>query len=174
MILSGDWWQLKPVAGTSLHTDPRIDSSIIAAHGLQLMWNTPPNCVHRVWDFQESLRCTDKWFNEVLKQCRNGQLTDDSHSFLHGFPTKHPALLGTKACTCTGKVDNNGFYVPWAEQFLKHGASGQDLLAMECKACQLERSRRRRVIRYEEDMRQQIGKPFFDTAPALYAFNVPR
>ena len=38
VIMFGDWWQLKPVSGTALFSDPALASSGVTAQGLQLLW----------------------------------------------------------------------------------------------------------------------------------------
>ncbi len=38
VLLFGDWWQLKPVTGTALFTNPWDAPSFAAFHGQQLLW----------------------------------------------------------------------------------------------------------------------------------------
>ena len=98
VLLFGDWWQLKPVTGTALFTNPWDAPSFAAFHGLQLLWGGPPNAVRHCWDFARSLRCADPWFNSFLTQCRYGNLTAEAHNLLHGFPTAAPVSISDGAC----------------------------------------------------------------------------
>ena len=71
----------------------------------------------------------------------------------------------------------------WTDAFL-NGRSGEELMAMECKACGAEREGRARVIprkgdtpatagRLERAMDAAKKKPFVE-ATAIYAYNVPK
>ena len=44
VLLFGDWWQLKPVTGTALFTNPSEAPSFVALHGLQLFWGRTWGC----------------------------------------------------------------------------------------------------------------------------------
>ena len=103
----------------------------------------------------------------------------DYYYFVHGFPTAAPALFSNPAtrtsnCQCTGEVDSHGFYDLWVQQFLDAGATSANLLQQECLHCSAERNRRQRVLGAPFEQDETFHKPPFDTAPALYAFNVPR
>ena len=178
-LLFGDWWQLKPVSGTALFADPASASGGVTAHGLQLMWGEPPNAVHRCWDFTQSLRCGDQWYNSILSQCRAGNMHVEAYRFLNGFPTASPTSLAKDtsrdpSCTCAGSCDNDGFYIPWVQDFLTRGVPGAELVAKECSVCTMQRARRGRVLDMEALPTQELDHAPFDTAPALYAYNVPR
>ena len=178
-LLFGDWWQLKPVSGTALFADPASASGGVTAHGLQLMWGEPPNAVHRCWDFTQSLRCGDQWYNSILSQCRAGNMHVEAYRFLNGFPTASPTSLAKDtsrdpSCTCAGSCDNDGFYIPWVQDFITRGVPGAGLVAKECPICTMQRARRGRVLDMEALPTQELDHAPFDTAPALYAYNVPR
>ena len=174
VLLFGDWWQLKPVGGTALFTNPEMEGSGVALHGLRLMWGQPPNAVHRAWDFQQSLRCTDPWFNDVLNQCRQGRLSREAYDLLHGQPTAKPTEWGDKKCECVGECDEAGFFKPWVRAFLTEGRTAAELMATECKECCLQRARRKRVLDRGGTVPEELIKSPFDVAPALYSYNVPR
>ena len=93
VILSGDWWQIKPVGGNALFSNPLSAPSAVAGHGVELRWGAPPNAIRRCWELRSSKRCEDAWFNALLNQCRDGSLGADSYNFLHGFPTRGPAAM---------------------------------------------------------------------------------
>ena len=179
VLLFGDWWQLKPVSGTALFADPATAGSSTAWHGLQLLWGAPPNAVHRCWDFTTSLRCDDPWYNDVLAQCRQGDLQPSCYQALNGFPTSAPMLktssnTGPANCACVGSCDKDGYFIPWVRAFLDDGKAGTELVSSECTACHEVRSSRSRVLDMQSLPTALLDKPPFDSAPALYAYNVPR
>ena len=179
VLLFGDWWQLKPVGGTALFADPATVGSGTAWHGLQLLWGAPPNAVHRCWDFTTSLRCADPWFNDVLAQCRLGSLRPSFYQSLNGFPTCAPMLITPDSvcaakCACVGCCGKDGYFIPWVRAFLDDGKTGAELVSNECTACREARSARRRVLDMQSLPSTQLDEAPFDSAPALYAYNVPR
>lgn len=178
VLMFGDWWQLKPVSGIALFADPALASSGVAAHGLQLLWGTPPNAVHRCWNFERSLRCPDPWFNAVLGQCRRGDISAEAYHLLNGFPSAAPVGLSSMGsppgCTCLGACRKDGYYIPWVQLFLEQGRSGAELLDGECSVCKETRLQRKRVLDLAALPTERLSKPPFDRAPALYSYNVPR
>jgi hypothetical protein len=60
------------------------------------MWENTPKLIELV----EQVRCQDVWWNEVLEEFRVGQLSSDSHAFLHNQPTSVPGSW-TKASGCS-------------------------------------------------------------------------
>ena len=90
----GDFWQLKPVHGTAIFSDPANAKTLLARHGLELFWGSPPQSIHRCWNFSRSLRCDDAWYNKFLGECRDGCLTEQMYNFIHGFPISMPVALG--------------------------------------------------------------------------------
>ncbi len=93
VLLFGDWWQLKPVNGTTLYSDPQKAPTQTAYHGMQLLWGSPPNAAHRCWNFEDSLRCDDAWYNDFLDQCRRGDLHEDTYNLSQGVPTTAPVSV---------------------------------------------------------------------------------
>ena len=202
MLLFGDLWQLKPVTGTELFSNPDDARTGTAAHGLGLLWGAPPNAVHRTWDFQTSLRCTDPWYNVFLKQCRFGELRPNVYELLHGFPTAAPVALldaamgvphSGEACTCRSSDADHAvwregeYFKPWTLRFLHEGATPEEIMQSECPSCAATRKARTRVLFRNADFvglwssndlgsgaEDTFKKPPFDTALSLYAFNVPR
>ena len=44
----------------------------------------------RVLELSTNIRSgKDRWWNEVLEQCRQGALSEDNYNWLHGFPAKY-------------------------------------------------------------------------------------
>ena len=87
-----------------------------------------------------------------------------------------------QSCSClsrdvqlySNRNENAPFCVEWVKQFLEHGATGAELMNTECSACRLARVRMKRVISGSMEDMADLDKPPFDTAPAIYAYNVPR
>ena len=76
----GDMWQLKPVTGLALFASPSDARSQTAYLGCMLLWKS----LRRCWELTGSQRCSDAWYNDVLRQCRHGHLTEEPYGFLHG------------------------------------------------------------------------------------------
>ena len=103
MLLSGDMWQLKPVSGLALFASPSDARSQTAYLGCMLIWKS----VRRCWELIGSKRCNEAWYNDVLRQCRNGDLTEDTYWYLLGLPTGTPTCDSNtgdgqtlRGCTC--------------------------------------------------------------------------
>ena len=94
ILLFGDWWQIKPVSGAALFTDPTIAQTETTRHGLNLLWGEKPNAIRKCWELCTPMRCDDIWFNDFLNQCRNGELNETTHQFIHGYPTMMPTSIG--------------------------------------------------------------------------------
>ena len=162
-----------------------------------LMWKS----LRRCWEITGSQRCSNAWYNDVLRQCRDGHLTEESYWYLHGFPTGTPACYSAEdsrgSCPCLhslGSVetareqfvrvhslqssvepsDALKLYQPWVERFVSQGATGDELIASECAACCATRLARNRVLSSTRRMSSELQSKPWDTAPALYARNVPR
>ena len=189
VLFFGDFCQLKPVHGTAIFSDPTNATTVLAHHGLQLFWGEPPNAVHKCWNFTTSLRCDDAWYNIFLDECRKGMLSEIMYNTIHGFPTPFPMSIGDKtkninpcACECSMLHEDKTItpapgvtlYKSWAEKFLRDGASPEDLINLECTTCANLRRTRCRVLNDNYCPKEQFSNKPFDTAPALFAFNVPR
>ena len=98
----GDFWQLRP-AGIAIMSNPFADSVLGNAAAKSAMdlfwsveiekclqpWNQKDDSTARLLHLDVNIRSgADKWFSEVLNQCRAGCLTMDNYNFLHGYPTK--------------------------------------------------------------------------------------
>jgi hypothetical protein len=192
VLFFGDWWQIPPVAGTALfgNPDPSKYTSYTAYHGLSLLWGSPEMAVRKVRELTKPVRCSDAWYNAFLMQCRSGTLAENMYNFFHGFPTGLPTsvedrrlptevqlLLVKASCSCDGStkvVGHAEFYEPWKQRFLADGVTGYELVRNECAECHKERQRRRRVLNPSEEIKEEMRLPPLDTAPALFAYNVPR
>ena len=197
VVLLGDMWQLKPVTGLALFASPSDARSQTAYLGCMLLWKSLRHC----WELTGSQRCKNVWYNQVLDQCRDGRLTEDAYWYLHGYPTGTPTCYTADdivaSCTClrdkvtqipngsgltrTYKLQGETYgsdslllYLPWVERFITCGASGAELVALECGTCSTIRSARNRVLSPTDRSSTDLQCKPWDTAPALYARNVPR
>ena len=54
-----------------------------------MFWKPGPDSINCLFELTEQKRIEDPWYNEVLMQCRNGELDDECYCFLLGLPTRH-------------------------------------------------------------------------------------
>jgi hypothetical protein len=80
---------------------------------------------------------------------------------------------GVVTLECKGEPPRQ-YYAPWVRRFIEDGATGTELMREQCSGCQQRRAKRRRVMTADDYDRPELKQPPFDTAPALYAYNVPR
>ena len=115
-----------------------------------------------------------------LKQCRVGNLSMENYSYFHGLPTLTSPCIGK--CRCSKDIEKDEVIGPYRKSWKKRFLSGYaDMGALqrssedECAECRAERTKRHRVLTDSTGSRipELHGKPF-DSAPALYTFNVPR
>ena len=89
VLLSGDWWPLKPVAGTPLFQSPfGLPGNV--QKSLRMFWTDGCDAILQTWELTEIVRCKDKWYNLFLQGCRDGCLPREVYNFIHGFPTLTP------------------------------------------------------------------------------------
>ena len=180
VVMLGDFWQLHPVSGVFLASNPTNVSPGRAQNALKLFWGEGLDVVRNYWALTEVMRCKDPWYNNFLQQCRSGSLSKDSYAYFHGFPTfKSPGAT----CTCNKTVTEDpvlgSVRQDWKEAFL---AGCNDMMSLiksseeQCKTCTEERKRRKRVIGDCDvnELPEEVRKKPFSDAPALYSFNVPR
>ena len=75
VVMCADFWQLHPVTGTFLASNPLEVPSSRACHALELFWLDGQDAVRSFWQLTELMRCDDKWYNLFLGQCRIGNLS---------------------------------------------------------------------------------------------------
>ena len=176
VVLCVDWWQLQPVAGTSLCSNPTDISQGLAQNGMSMLWDNGPDCIQRTWSLTQPVRCNDPRYNEFLRQCRFGCLSAEYYSFIHGLPTLTAAQ---KTCACNNDVVADptlgAYKQSWKKLFLEGALDMTKVIQeSECKACQKERLRKCRVLPTSGSTPEELKTPPFSTAAAIYSFNVPR
>ena len=189
VLFFGDWWQLKPVAGTSLFASP-FGPAGAAQTGLSIFWGDGPKSVHRTYELTELARCKDPWYNKFLVGCRNGSLPLSLYHYMHGFPTFTPGSFkcddteetGCSSADCRKHLKRDpllGWYREgWKDKSLQ-GHSGSQLMALtgdggDCLECRRERQHRARVLPLGTEHRAEFSQQPFSSSPAIYNFNIPR
>ena len=114
VIVSGDFWQLDPPSGTALASVPghliaearEYPAAPDVREGLELMWGSGSNSIQGVTELTERVRCEDEWLLDVQEEMRAGELSEDTHAFLHGLPTSVVGtyLRGQKTSLCDKSV----------------------------------------------------------------------
>ena len=91
MLLFGDWWQLPPIPeSAALFKPPLEKKSERARKVLNMFWKSDADSVNYLQELTEQKRIDDPWYNDLLFECRDGGLQQESYCFLMGLPTQHP------------------------------------------------------------------------------------
>ena len=177
IVFSGDFWQLPPPDGGFLGDIPteyirnarKYTPSPSIAHGQSLLWSDDVETgVQGVTELVECERTKDLWLRSVQDEFRRGELTVETHAFLHGKPTMQPGSFfeGEVKCEkqkcikrCTQAQARRNFCLEFATATVK----------MECLACKLERGRRQLVANVATDPR--FTNAVFKNAPSVFANN---
>ena len=174
VLMSGDLWQLPPPCGGFQGSIPaefiakarKYNPSITISHGQSLLWGGAANhewAVHGVTELDESERCReDPWLQEVQLELREGRLSVDSHSFLHGKPTSVCGSWTNGKATCGNHI---------CQRLSEDQATWEKIVAAErgCRMCATSREKRHRVADNAEDLRFNEQK--FVDAPAIFPNN---
>ena len=56
---------------------------------LAIFWEDGPDAISYFKELTIQVRVEDAWYSAFLKECRNGQLSEEMYNFLMGFPTLH-------------------------------------------------------------------------------------
>jgi hypothetical protein len=55
-----------------------------------MFWKKDADSINYLQELTEQKRVEDPWFNDVLFECRDGNMSYESYCFLLGLPTCHP------------------------------------------------------------------------------------
>lgn len=81
-----DWWQLPPIPDTAALFNPPVGRrSETAKAVLDMFWSSEPSSLNFLAELTEQKRIEDEWYNEMLLQCRNGQLDEENYCFVARF-----------------------------------------------------------------------------------------
>ena len=179
VVMCADFWQLHPVTGTFLASNPLDVPAGCAHRALELFWQDGDDSVRSFWQLTELMRCDDEWYNSFLSQCRVGNLSMEDYSYFHGLPTLTSPCAGK--CGCNDDVVDDSVLGPcrqtWKDRFLGGCADMEALQTSpdgECAECRAERAKRHRVLTDGNCQAPELRTNPFSAAPALYTFNVPR
>ena len=150
VLCSGDVWQLPPCDGGFLGDLPtefiqasrKFTPAPNIAHGQSLVWSGPATGMQGVTELQTCERTKDAWLRSVQKEFRDGNLSEETHAFLHGYPTMNPGstLAGVARClnkTCEARVTGATKYTTFNAKYVKV------TLEHECDTCKAERASRK-------------------------------
>jgi hypothetical protein len=159
VLFAGDFWQLDPPEGGALGRIPtdfiraarQYAPAPTVAHGQSILWGKTAGCVAGITELTQPMRCKDAWYNEVLEECRMGELSDNNYNFLHGLPTTVPGSYRAGRPQC-GNAPCERTMQLMSRMPLTREAIGALNLG-ECQTCRHERQSRRRVARGPEDPR---------------------
>eukprot|EP00435_Cladocopium_sp_Y103_P054372 s3057_g17.t1 len=145
LLIAGDFWQFGAVKATSIFQNPFAKGHSIQVANLQkIIWSSGEQGIHQLFELTQEQRCQDPWLSAVLSQARHGNMTQETWSFLHGFPTLHPGSWNPT----TNQIDCHNPHcatltAAWESsvQVLER-TPWQERVAQECVVCQQERARR--------------------------------
>ena len=169
VILSGDLWQLPPPRGTFLgqipwHLVTGVPSKKLplSLQGQQIVWaSSVQGGLQGVTELIRCERTQDVWLQELQAELRVGRLSEDSHAFLHGRPTRVPGSWCTKTQQPT--CGENTCY-----RLYKNGSTAAAILKYECAICHSERDSKRLVAVDPDDPRFAEG---FSLARGIFHTN---
>lgn len=141
--------------------------------GLDMHWGSQFELLELV----TQVRCIDPWFQEVLKEFRDGRLSEENYNFLHGHPTQHTGTWyrDTEGASCDNvrcdetsaeSSQNDWYSVRVAAQFW------EDMRNLECQLCAVERRWKCRVAHSPEDPRFHVAP--FGSALYVHPNNEPK
>jgi len=197
-LLFGDFWQIPPVGQISIMGNPYSEGALSSASAtdmLNMFWHAKsarnPNALQpwdgspsRVMDLRTNKRSGgDQWFSDMLDSCRKGRLSANNYCFIHGYPTNvcgswleetQMSICGEETCKLfAGRTHELLHKDPraWRERW-------QEALKLECRACNQERARRKRIIDFKEDdslneATSAFQQPGFAESIYITEFNKP-
>ena len=96
VVFVGDFWQLEPPSGGFLASIPydflrrgrKYDPKPDVSRGQSIFWGSGEGSIQGITELKESVRTEDSWLLQVQTEMRDGNLTQESWEFLHGYETK--------------------------------------------------------------------------------------
>ena len=176
LLCSGDVWQLPPPEGGFLGDIPceyikasrKFTPAPNVAHGQSLVWSGPKTGIQGVTELETCERTKDLWLQKVQNEFRHGTLSEESHAFLHGYPTMNPGSTVEGVARCQKAKCNNR--ISEAAKHLRFDtAFAKKTMEMECEACKQQRISRKLVADDENDIRFKEKR--FLTSPAVFPTN---
>ena len=119
----------------------------LAQRALAMFWSSGVDSLNGLYEFDVCKRIHDEWYASVIDECRAGHLHPENYSLLHGYPTLCCGswITRTQKLQCGSEACFKVMHELWPQ--MRQGKSTWDVAQlMECKFCQAERLRRRRVL----------------------------
>ena len=175
IIFSGDLWQLPPVKGKAIFTNPFKKGLSAGEQKIAKMFWQIEDGPQAVFELTVNQRAKDKWLQAQLEADRYGNETWEMYCFIHGLPTRNPGswLPGENRCTC-GNARCAQLAEEW--QSLKDRRCETPWhvrKAQECHVCQTERKRRCCIIQQREENEAAYEANQFVDAPFVHPFRAP-
>ena len=90
IIFSRHLWQLPPVKGKSIFSNPFRGELSAGEQKIAKMFCMIKDKVHHLFELRKNLRAQDKWLKAMLHADRYGAEDWEMYCFVHGLPTKNP------------------------------------------------------------------------------------
>ena len=175
VIFAGDLWQLPPVKGRAIFSDPFHGGLSAEEQNIaKIFWKVEAP-IQQLFLLTHGHRTKDPWLKSVLEADRDGEESWEMYCFTHGLPTRNPGSwlpdLGGPAC-------GNAHCQSWATRWQEVRASGENAtwamrLHDACPACTTERQRRNRIITTNRRNMDLYTKDPFTDAPFVHPFRAP-
>ena len=172
IIFCGDLWQLPPVKGKSMFSNPFKSGLATGEQKIMKMFWMIKDPIHHLFELTRSLRARDEWLKEMLEADRYGCETWEMYCFVHGLPTRNPGswLPSANGPTC-GQPSCARLAETWSTQW--RDVSWEIRRSAECEICQKERERRCCIISGNaRNTRRYLEDPFTDS-PFVHPFRAP-
>ena len=85
-------------------------------------------------------RTSDLWLRQVQHEFREGNLTEESHAFLHGYPTMNPGSTVDGIARCLEQKCSDRITAA-AKQIKFNEAFATETMIIECETCKRQRAR---------------------------------
>ena len=167
----GDFFQIPPIPSTASLTIPPIEKKTEhATKALDLLWGDGSDALNFFAELTLQKRIDDKWYADMMEECRYGRLSNEAYNFLVGLPTENPGSFRKDGSLECANTNCTKLAEIW-KQMAREGKEWNDLQKMECKFCKEERNRRNRLLE-EEDVR--VRREPFVSAPFIHKNNEPK
>ena len=161
ILCSGDFWQLPPPEGGFLGDIPceyiqasrKFTPAPNIAHGQSLVWSGRETGIQGMTELDTCERTSDDWLRRVQNEFREGNLTEESHAFLHGYPTMNPGSTIDGTARCMEPKCSKRITLAATKHLKFNEAFAKETVDMECGKCKRQRISRKLVANDENDKR---------------------
>ena len=114
-LMFGDTHQLPPIPSkAALFIPPSEKKTHAARQALDIFWSSGPDALNFFYELEIQMRVDDVWFNAVLQECREGDLSEEMYNFSWAFQLDmlvhdyHRMLMVVREF-CAGKLSARSF-----------------------------------------------------------------